>query len=77
MNLPSADWETEQSPPDGLMRALGWDLSNPRPDEWGRMDAARWTEAINLVNAYHEGVQDAQAEAGAVRSIASEGQSTG
>jgi hypothetical protein len=41
------------------------------------MDAARWTEAINLVNAYHEGIQDVQAEAGAVRSFASEERSTG
>lgn len=59
-------------PPDGLMRALSWDLSPMRPDEHGRADAARWTEAINLVGSYREGAADVEQEAAGQRRAASD-----
>ena len=52
-----------RTPPAGLMQALGWDLSPLRPEEHDRTQAARWIAAVTMVNAYRDGVADADAEA--------------
>ena len=55
MKLPEA--------PEGLQEAMWFDLSPLRPDEYDAMNANRWTEAVQLRNAYQTGLEDAANEA--------------
>lgn len=48
--------------PAWLDRALWYDLSPMRPDDLAATDATRWTEAIQLQRAWHEGIADANDE---------------
>jgi len=46
-----------------LELALWFDLSPVRPWEWDAIDAERWTEAVQIRNAWHAGIDDARDEA--------------
>jgi hypothetical protein len=50
---------------------MWFDLSPLRPDEYMRMDARLWTEAVVLRNAANEGLQDAHSEGKAVTKLSS------
>lgn len=50
--------------PVGLDRALMWHLGALRPEEYDTTVAARWVAAVTLVNAYRDGIADADSEAG-------------
>lgn len=52
-----------QTLPGWLELALWFDLSPVRPWEWSAVDAESWTEAVQLRNAWQDGIQDAKAEA--------------
>ncbi len=48
--------------PDGAFPYLAWDLSPLRPWEFWQADAADWTEAHAVRDAYQDGVADAKDE---------------
>jgi hypothetical protein len=48
--------------PAWLDRYLWFDLSPMRPDEYGRTEAYRWVEAVQIRNAYQAGIDDADDE---------------
>lgn len=56
--------------PGWLDLALWFDLSPVRPWEWDGIDAESWTEAVQLRNAWHAGVDDARDEAAMSRRLA-------
>lgn len=56
--------------PGWLQRALHTDLSPLRPWEWDQIDAASWTEALQLQNAYAAGERDARDEAAMEKRLA-------
>jgi len=46
----------------GLREALMWDLSPQRPHEHWQTVASEWTEAVQMRQAYEQGVDDARSE---------------
>jgi hypothetical protein len=48
--------------PEEFELIMWYDLSPMRPDDYLRVNAYRWHEAVALRNAYNEGVQDAARE---------------
>lgn len=56
--------------PGWLELALWFDLSPVRPWEWPHIEADMWTEAVQVRNAWHAGIDDAQAEADMERRLA-------
>lgn len=55
--------------PGWLALARWFDLGPVRPWEWGAIPADDWTEAVQVRNAWDEGIADARAEADARRML--------
>ena len=71
LDLPNADWSTDDGDPDnrpprkpgGLSLNLFFSLESVRPDEFYAQRAMRWSQAAADQEIYHTTVRDVQAEA--------------
>lgn len=49
--------------PESVERMLAWDLSQLRPWEYWQQDAEEWTDAVEVRNAFDEGVKSVKVNA--------------
>lgn len=61
LDLPSAKPHLPPFP-EGVSHYLSWDLSPVRPWEWWEIDAEEWTEAVDVQQAWRQGIADAESE---------------